>query len=66
MRREIIIVMAAMSGWQLATAAGDPRLVQAAINDDSSAVRALLEQKADVNSPAPDGTTALHWAVRGG
>ena len=64
MRREIIIVMAAMSGWQLATAAGDPRLVQAAINDDSSAVRALLEQKADVNSPAPDGTTALHWAVR--
>ncbi len=64
MRREIIIVMAAMSGWQLATAAGDPRLVQAAINDDSSAVRALLEQKANVNSPAPDGTTALHWAVR--
>ena len=28
------------------------------------AVRSLLKQKVDVNAPQPDGTTALHWAVR--
>lgn len=27
-------------------------------------VRSLISQKADVNAPQPDGTTALHWAVR--
>ena len=26
-------------------------------------MRALLEQKADVNAPQADGATALHWAV---
>lgn len=34
------------------------------MNDDASTVRALIAQKADVNAPAPDGTTALMWAVR--
>ena len=29
-----------------------------------AAVRALIQQKADVNAAAADGTTALHWAVR--
>ncbi len=49
---------------QSAPAARDPQLIQAAINDDAPAVRALIQQKADVNAPAVDGTTALHWAVR--
>jgi len=31
---------------------------------DRSAVRSLLAQKADVNAPQIDGTTALDWAVR--
>jgi uncharacterized protein len=64
MRRRIIIVVAAVSAWQLALQAGDLRIVQAAINDDASAVRALIQQKADVNAPIADGTTALHYAVR--
>ncbi len=30
---------------------------------DRAALRALLQQKADVNRPQVDGATALHWAV---
>jgi ankyrin repeat protein len=33
---------------------------------DGQAVRALLQQKIDVNAAQADGTTALHWAVRHG
>ena len=39
-----------------------PPLVDAAKSADWAAVRILLEQGADVNVAAPDGTTALHWA----
>jgi len=45
-------------------AESDVRLTDAARNGDRAAVRSLLQQKVDVNSPALDGTTALHWAVR--
>ena len=45
-----------------AFAAGEPALVSAAKNVDREAVRALLQQHADVNGAAADGTTALHWA----
>ena len=44
--------------------AADLRLVNAVKNSDKAAVSTLLQQKVDVNSPEPDGTTALHWAVR--
>jgi uncharacterized protein len=47
-----------------AAAAGDARLADAAMRSDKSAVRTLLSQKVDVNAAQPDGTTALHWAVR--
>ena len=39
-------------------------MADAAMNKDKAAVRSLLKQKADVNAPQPDGTTALIWAVR--
>jgi uncharacterized protein len=65
MRNRIMIAVVAFGCSPFAMAAGDLRLVQAAINDDPSTVRALIEQKADVNAPAADGTTALMWAVRG-
>jgi uncharacterized protein len=45
-------------------AADDPALVRAVRAGDAKAVAALLQQKADVNAVAIDGTTALHWAVR--
>lgn len=44
----------------------DTPLVEAARRGDASAVRALLQAKADSNAAEPDGTTALHWAVRAG
>ena len=31
---------------------------------NTGAVRTLIQQKANVNAPQVDGTTALHWAVR--
>jgi len=42
----------------------DSRLADAAMAPDRETVRSLLKQKVDVNAPQPDGTTALHWAVR--
>ena len=44
-------------------AASDARLAEAVKHQDTAAVRALLEQQVDVNAPAPDGATALHWAA---
>ena len=41
--------------------AGVP-LIDAVKTADREALRALLEQKADVNAAEGDGTTALHWA----
>lgn len=41
----------------------DLRLIGAVQAQDHEAVRALLEQKVDVNAREGDGATALHWAV---
>ena len=41
----------------------DLRLIEAVQGQDHEAVRALLEEKVDVNAREGDGATALHWAV---
>lgn len=41
----------------------EPRLVEAARNEDAAAVRTLLEGRAPVDAAQPDGATALHWAA---
>lgn len=41
----------------------DLRLVDAAKNRDHEAVRSLLKQHVDVNTPQPDGATPLAWAA---
>jgi ankyrin repeat protein len=46
-------------------AAGSADLPDAVMNGNKAAVRSLLLKKADVNATQVDGTTALHWAVRG-
>jgi len=44
-------------------AAAKSVVADAAMKGDDSAVRALIQQKADVNAPQVDGATALHWAI---
>jgi len=44
-------------------AAGRADVADAVMKRDKVALRALLEQKADVNAAQVDGATALHWAV---
>ena len=39
-------------------------IADAAMKGDKPALRLLLQQKANVNKPQIDGTTALHWAVQ--
>ena len=55
----LTLLMAAGSAAQVV----DLRLVDAARNRDQQAVRALLNQQADVNGRSADGATALLWAA---
>jgi ankyrin repeat protein len=47
----------------LGFAAGSPEVADAVERGDQVAVEKLIEQHVDVNTPQPDGATALHWAV---
>ena len=58
----VAVCIAAASG--VVGAAVDLRLIQAVKNKDIQAVRMLVKQRIDVNSPQGDGSTALHWAAR--
>ena len=45
------------------SAQADVRLVTALKNQNAVAARALIRQRADVNGPDVDGSTALQWAA---
>ena len=59
--RWTVLVLAVFS---LGAAARDVPLVEAVKGGSAGSVRALLDQRADVNVAEADGTTALHWAVQ--
>jgi len=52
-----------LSATNVRGAGPDAVLADAAERMDRAAVRALLQQRADVNTPQIDGMTALHWAA---
>jgi ankyrin repeat protein len=60
----IVAAMILLCGLRVAAAADLP-LVDAVKDGNREAVRALLKRATDVNAREEDGTTALHWAVRG-
>ncbi len=57
-------VLALLPLVSFAAPVSDTRLVDAVKAGDEAAVLSLLDQHVNVNAPEPDGTTALHWAVR--
>lgn len=59
--RYCLIVLLPAASLPGATA-GD--VADAVMNGNKAALRSLLQQKANVNAPQTDGTTALHWAVQ--
>ena len=67
MRRFLLaLILSAATGAALLPslrAGSDSDLVEAARSNNSAAVRDLLDAGVQVNEPASDGATALHWAV---
>ena len=58
------VIVAGLSVVSLGAAGRDVPLVEAVKASNTTAVRTLIQQRTDVNSPETDGTTALHWAAR--
>jgi len=56
------ILLLSLAGITLG-AAGQSDIADAMMSGDKAAVSRLIAQKADVNAPQVDGTTAIHWAV---
>jgi ankyrin repeat protein len=62
MRGLVAFALAALSVLPVGAASGPAPVADAARNGDRAALRALLQQGANVNAAEADGTTALHWA----
>src|SRR5262245_38705715 len=60
----VVLLWAASLMAQQSPAKHDRRLVEAVKAGDPAAANALIRQRAGINTPEADGTTALHWAVR--
>jgi ankyrin len=56
------LVVVLLSAVQALAASSD--VADAVMRGKKDVLRSLLQQKANVNAPQIDGTTALHWAVR--
>ena len=63
MRRRLVTGLLAVLSVASLGAASDRALVDAVKRGDGAMVRTLIGQRADVNAPEADGTTALHWAA---
>ena len=61
--RYIVALLVALAAAPALAAASKSPVADAVMQGDKAALRAVLQQKADVNAPQVDGATALHWAV---
>ena len=61
----VVFLVGLLVGAGAAFAAGsDASLADAVMRGDKEVLRLLPADRASINAPQPDGTTALHWAVR--
>ena len=60
----LIALLVGTTSYAAESVVKDTRLVQAAKTGDTTTAVALLNKRVDPNVAEPDGTTALHWAVR--
>ncbi len=58
-----ILLMGFLSGAELKSSSAES-LMEAVKAGNIAVVHKLLQQHSDANTPEPDGTTALHWAVQ--
>jgi ankyrin repeat protein len=58
------LVVPLLAAASIGAAAAELPLIEAVKKADTTAVRAQLKRRADVNAAEPDGSTALHWAAR--
>src|SRR5258708_601732 len=61
-RFSIYATVVALSMVSVRAAGPDALMADAAEKIDRAAIRTLLRQRVDVNTPQVDGMTALHWA----
>src|SRR5580700_11422324 len=64
MKRVLECCLMALLSTAALAAAVKSEVADAAMQGDKPRVRALVQQKADVNAPQVDGSTALHWSVQ--
>ena len=62
-RRFAVVALFVILCLATSAQAGPSRVADAVKRQDPVAVRALLDEGADVNTPQGDGATALHWAA---
>lgn len=58
-----LALILALTAGSVSAGANEGSLIDAVKARDTAAVEALLRASADVNAPAADGATALHWAA---
>jgi ankyrin repeat protein len=61
--RRLLVAIAAAGATVPAIAHAQSALLDAARSGDGARALAAIDENADVKATAPDGTTALHWAV---
>jgi uncharacterized protein len=63
-RQPVLTLFAVSLFLARAGVAAEARVADAVMNGQTDILRSLAADRENINAPQPDGTTALHWAVR--